>query len=117
MQFDLERVRANVRTAGTEDLLDRITVYRPALEAAAIPVIVEELMARGVDADDILEHERARGGPILDPAGAARPCALCRKPAVTREWGWHRLFGRLPVFPRPYYLCSDHRTPEEEDPV
>ena len=116
MEFDLERVRANVRKAGTEDLLDRITVYRPALEAAAVPVILEELMARGVDAEAILAHEQARGEPVLDAAGAARPCARCRKPAVVLEWGWHRWFGRVPVFPRRFYLCEEHRT-ATQDPV
>lgn len=115
MWFDLERVRANVRRAATDDLLDRVTVYRPALEAAAVPVILEELMARGVDAAAILDHERARAGPVRDSAGAARPCTRCRQPAVAEEWGWHRLFGRLPLFPRRLYLCEDHRTSGDFD--
>jgi hypothetical protein len=107
--FDIDRVRANVRKATTEDLLDRITVYRPALEEAAVPVILEELMARGVDAAAIIAHEQARGETVHDASGAARPCARCRKPAVVREWAWHRWFGRVPVFPRQFYLCEEHR--------
>jgi hypothetical protein len=111
MHFDLDRVRANVAQAGTEDLLDRVTVYRAALEPAAVPVILEELRSRGLAADDILDHERARAAAVRDPAGVAVPCARCRKPAVTREWGWHRLFDRIPVFPWQFYLCADHRAP------
>ena len=115
MEFDLERVRSNVRNATTEDLLDRVTVYRAALEPAAVPVILEELRSRGVTADAIVRQEVARQGAVCDSVGTTRLCARCRKPAVTREWGWHRLFGKLPLFPRSYFLCEDHRTSEDFD--
>ena len=32
MRFDVERVRQNVQQATTEDLLDRLTVYREGME-------------------------------------------------------------------------------------
>lgn len=110
MEFSIERVRANVRNAPTEDLLDRVTVYRSGLEPEALPVILEELKARGVTPAAIVRHEQARQGVVFDPAGPAVPCARCHKPAVTREWGWHRMFNKVPLFPRLFYLCEDHRT-------
>ena len=110
MEFELERVQENVRQATTEDLLDRVTVYRAGLEPEALPVILEELRSRGVTAEAIVHHEEARQGVVYDESGTAQKCTFCAKPAVTREWGWHRLFGRLPLFPRTFYLCEEHRT-------
>src|SRR5262245_47640208 len=115
MEFDLQQVRANVRTATTEDLLDRATVYRAGLEPDALPVILEELRSRGVTPDAIVRHEEGRQGVIVDSTGTARVCAECRKPAITHEWGWHRMFGKLPVFRRRFYRCEDHRTRKEND--
>jgi len=110
MEFDLEPVRANVRNATTEDLLDRVTVYRAGLEPAALPLILEELRSRGLTPDEIVTHEGVRGRVLYDETGTARKCHRCYKPAVVREWAWHRMFGWLPLFPRLYYLCEDHST-------
>ena len=115
MEFDLDRVRENVRAATTEDLLDRATVYRAGLEPDALPVILEELKTRGVTPEAIVRHEAARRGVVFDSAGPAVPCGKCHKPAVAREWGWHRMFGKLPLFPRPFYLCEEHRTSGDYD--
>jgi hypothetical protein len=108
MHFDLHRVRENVRSASTEDLLDRATVYRAGLEPAAVPVILEELRTRGVSAEAIIAYEGARQPVLYDPSGTARTCHHCPRPAVTRDWGWHRVFGLIPLFPRPFYLCEHH---------
>ena len=108
MEFDPQRVRANVRNATTEDLLDRATVYRAGLEPAALTMVLEELKARGVTAVAVVQHGEARQGVMLHPSGTARPCAKCYKPAVVREWGWHRMYGKVPLFPRLFYLCEDH---------
>jgi hypothetical protein len=43
------------------------------------------------------------------PDGTAVGCSFCHRPAVAEGWGWHRLWGLLPVFPRYYYYCSEHR--------
>src|SRR5688572_4439833 len=109
MDFDLGRVRENVRQATTEDLLDRATVYRTALEPAALPVVLEELRARGVSPEAVVAHEQARQGIVPAPDGAARKCSHCTRPAVTREWGWHYYFGRFPFYPRLFYRCEVHR--------
>ena len=117
MEFDLKRVRANVRNASTEDLLDRATVYRAGLEPAALPVILEELRSRGVTAEAVVAHEGARDSVLFDDTGTARTCQRwkCHRPAVVRQWGWHWMFGKLPVFPRTYYLCEEHRGSKESD--
>lgn len=109
MEFDLDRVRTNVRLASTEDLLDRATVYRQALEPEALPVILEELRERGVSPEAIVEHEKQRGEVLLDDRGIAQKCNECARPAVVREWDWHQLFGKLPVFPRAFWRCEVHR--------
>jgi hypothetical protein len=113
MELDLERVRENVQKASTEDLLDRATVYRSAVEPTALPVILEELRSRGVTPEDVVAYEQARPPVVRDPDGTARSCSRCRKPAVTQGWGWQRLFGKLPVFPRKFYFCEEHRTVKE----
>jgi hypothetical protein len=113
MRFDSERVRENVRAAATEDLLDRVTVYRAGMEEEAIIIIEEELRGRGVGGWDITEHEarrRAQTKPLAD--GTAQMCSFCHRPAVAEGWGWHRMWGLLPVFPRYYYYCEKHRPGE-----
>lgn len=115
MDFDPERVRENVQKATTEDLLDRVTVYRAGLEPEAVVIILEELKARGVTPEAVVAHEEKRREVIADEGGIARVCAWCDRPAVVREWGWHRLYGKVPVFPRPFYLCEEHRTKTAED--
>jgi hypothetical protein len=118
MQFDAQRVRENVRQATTEDLLDRITVYRAGMEPEAVEIIETELARRGVDADAIEAHACQRGfESIMLPDGTAQSCSLCHRPAVAQGWGWHWLspmiWGKrrplFPIFPRWYYWCLEHK--------
>lgn len=116
MQFDIRRVAENVRKTDTEDLLDRATVYSGGMEPAALDLIRGELTRRGVTADDILDHwERRRPVVIVRADGTVVRCSLCDRPAVVRGRGWHRLFGRIPVFPRLFSYC-DHHGPREPVP-
>jgi hypothetical protein len=112
MQFNIDRVRENVRKASVEDLLDRATVYREALEPEALPVILEELKARGVTAELLVAHEEARREVLFDDRGLPRKCNECDRPAIIQEWGWHQLFGKVPVFPRLFWRCEEHRQRE-----
>jgi hypothetical protein len=110
MLFDIERVIRNVREASTEDLLDRVTVYRAGMESQALDVIEEELQARGVTQDEIEDHERERRRETrLLPDGTVTRCSFCHLPAVAEGWGWHRMWGILPLFPRFFRYCSTHR--------
>jgi hypothetical protein len=114
MRFDPQRVWDNVRLASTEDLLDRVTVYRPGMEPEAVEIIEAELRRRGVRDDAIEAHARDQGDVLILPDGTARQCSFCRRPAVARGWGWHRLFGWVPVFPRPFFYCAQHRSTQRE---
>lgn len=109
MKFDINRVRNNVHSAETADLLDRITAYRNDVEPEALVVIQEELKSRGITADEILDHIDNQGDILKDATGSVRPCHFCRKPSVVLYWGWHRMFGRLPIFPRKFRACEEHR--------
>jgi hypothetical protein len=108
LELNLERVKANVQKAETEDLLDRATVYRDGMEPAALELIDSELRARGVSAADIAAHRERRARTIYAADGLPRKCEECSRPAVVRRWGWHRIWGSLPVFPRLLSYCEEH---------
>jgi hypothetical protein len=109
MKLNLDRVRENVRQATTEDLLDRATVYRQGMEPEALEIIDTELYRRGVGPVELAVHAELAGKQTLKtPEGWAMKCHECRRPAVVRVWDWHRLWGRLPIFPRRFHLCEEH---------
>ena len=109
MHFDLKQVAAYIRRADTEELLDRVTVYRAGMEPAALDLMEVELDRRGVTRDEIAEHDVARReNAILLPDGTALRCSFCDRPAVVRRWGWHRLWDRVPVFPMVFAYCDVH---------
>jgi hypothetical protein len=71
---------------------------------------------RGVTRSVIADHYISRRErAILLPDGTALRCHYCPRPAVARGWGWHRMFGVVPVFPRVFARCDHHdaRPPEE----
>ncbi len=109
MRIDPQRIHANVRQASTEDLLDRATIYREGMEAEALDLVERELRERGVSQDAIEEHERKRREEsLLDEQGTALKCERCDRPAVVQTWGWQRLWGVLPLFPRRVAWCAEH---------
>jgi hypothetical protein len=110
MQLDLKRVRDNARQATSEDLLDRLTVYAPEMEPAALEIIEEELRGRGIGTAEILSHAEEREKEVLRREdGSCRTCSFCERPAVAEGLGWHRLWGRIPVFLRYFYYCAEHK--------
>jgi hypothetical protein len=117
MRLDLERVRANVRAASTEDLLDRATVYRAGLEPEALALIDEELRGRGVGPADLERHAAGRERSlVLGPDGLPVRCCRCARPATVQVRGWQRLWGLMPVFPRRLAYCDEHRPARAEVP-
>jgi hypothetical protein len=76
----------------------------------AIVLIEEELVRRGVSAEDVLAHaEHLKREAIFLPDGTTARCARCERPAVARIWAWQRWWGWLPIFPRWFYYCAEHR--------
>jgi hypothetical protein len=109
--FDADKVRNNARQSTTEDLLDRVTVYRDGMEPEAVEIIEEELERRGVARTEVLAH-RAKAGRsnlLLDQYGLPLRCSFCPAPAVAEAWGWHRLWGKVPLFRRWFRYCEKHK--------
>jgi hypothetical protein len=100
----------NIARADTVDLLDRVTAYRQGMEREAIELIEEELRKRGVNRRKIEEHQQECERTCLFTSdGIALKCSLCRRPAVVVAWGWHRMLGKIPIFPRRMRWCADHQ--------
>ena len=116
MRLDLKRVAEFIRRAETEELLDRVTVYREGMEPAALDLMEGELDRRGVSRGHIADHhaERRRTAIML-PDGTALRCSFCHRPAIVEARGWHRLFGRVPIFPRLFAYCSVHQLQKAPD--
>jgi hypothetical protein len=113
MELNLRRVAEFIRRAETEELLDRVTVYREGMEPAALDLMEGELDRRGVSRAAIAEHgARRRESAIMLPDGTAMRCSFCSRPAVVQRRRWHRLFGRVPVFPKVFAYCEVHTTPK-----
>lgn len=109
MRFDLRRVAEYIRRADTEELLDRVTVYREGMEPAALDLMEGELDRRGVTRAQIADHGAERWATAIRlPDGTAMRCSFCNRPAVAKARGWYRLFKRIPVFPRVFARCAIH---------
>jgi hypothetical protein len=110
--LDAHKILLSARQATTEDLLNRVTVFREGMESEAVEIIEMELHRRGMGAEQIEQARRdALGKVVLDRAGLPVRCSLCSRPAIVRRWGWHRLWGRVPVFPRLLNYCAEHLRP------
>lgn len=110
MELNLDRVRRNVQAATTEDLLDRLTVYREGMEEEAIEIIVAELDRRGVDDERIRTHAAMRGQVLMNGDVAAR-CSYCDRPAIAHRWGLRRMFNVVPLLPWRFRVCQVHADP------
>lgn len=109
IEYQEQKVIVNIRQADSDDLLDRITAFRNGMEPEAIDLIERELQRRGVTPAQIAERsEQCQRDCVFHADGTAKKCARCRKPAVREQWSWHKLFGLLPLFPRPMCFCKEH---------
>ena len=118
MDFHRERVRQNAKRADTEDLLDRVTVYRDGMEPEALDIIEAELRSRGLGREGIEAHAAKRQQSLHSAEGLPLRCSFCDRPAVVRRWGWHRVRSRgalailtavLPLYrPRRFAYCPEH---------
>jgi hypothetical protein len=79
------------------------------MEKAALEVIDGELRRRGVTPADIHAHWEIKRANVLTVDQVARRCTFCDRPAVSRRWGIHWLWGGIPTFiPRLYQYCEMH---------
>lgn len=120
MEFHLKRVAEYIRRADTEELLDRVTIYRAGMEPAALDLMEGELDRRGLSPADIRAHDaQRRATAIFLPDGTALRCSFCDRPAIQQARGWHKLRLRapfisrslniaLPLFPRLFAYCAIH---------
>jgi hypothetical protein len=109
MELNLDRVRLNVRNSDTDDLLNRVTIFREGMEPEALKIIEDELIQRGVTVEQVEAHMAKRTEVLFRSDGTAVKCNFCYNPAVEWGWGWHRLFGLIPLFPRQFAWCEKHR--------
>ena len=109
MQFDPTQALANIRAAETDDLLDRVTAYRPGTEPEAVEMALRELRERGIGDDAILARQAETADCLRDADGAALPCSLCRRPAVARGRRWLTAFGFIPLVPTAARYCKEHQ--------
>jgi hypothetical protein len=115
MELNLKRVAEYIRSAATEDLLDRVTIYREGMEPAALDLMENELDRRGITREEIAEHDaKRRETAIMLPDGTAMRCHFCDRPAVAHKRRWHRAFGLVPVFPKVFACCEFHSNPKPE---
>jgi hypothetical protein len=107
--FNAENVRRNVRAATTEELLDRVTAYRDGMEPEALEIIEMELHRRAVSQEQVDKARRDyEASAVRDSSGVTLRCSFCKRPAIARGWGWHRLWKVLPLFPRLMNFCAKH---------
>ncbi len=135
MRFPLREIAHYTHTAPTEELLDRVTVYREGMEPAALDLMEGELDRRGVTRAQIAEHDaKQRASAIMLPDGTAMRCSRCNRPAVIEARGWHRmklriplvalLIGRgdiplgfsIPLYPRLHAYCASHNPAAKANP-
>lgn len=109
MEIDLRRVAEWMRSASTEELLDRVTVFREDVEPAAFDLFRGELDRRGVPEWAIAEHELVRRERIIQRAdGSVVKCWKCPRPAVARARRWWRILRVIPVLPLRMPVCEEH---------
>ncbi|QEL16496.1 hypothetical protein [Limnoglobus roseus] len=109
MRLDLKTIAARMRTAETEQLMDRVTVFREEMEPAAVDLIEGELARRGVTDEQLVHHLRVRiERAVLRDDGTVVRCNFCERPAVVQARGWFRIFRFVPLYPRLFSYCVVH---------
>ncbi len=115
MNVDQKTIVERTQASDTEELLDRVTVFREDMEPEAIRIIEAELSRRGFTDDAILAHAKNRcESNIVGDDGSALRCTSCDRPAIVEDRDWFRVFGKLPIFPRSVRYCELHSRERHE---
>lgn len=110
LDFDPKRFRKLAQDMSSEELMDRVTVYRSGMEPEAVEIIEAELARRKIGQLEIDAHAaRRRETAFFRPDGTAVRCSFCDRPAVGQRWGWQWIWGKIPAFPRRFAYCEEHR--------
>jgi len=114
---DIEAIRRFVMNADTFDLLDRVTVLRHEMELEALKLMESELDHRGIEPAMIQDYRAERASEVVFRSDGSIPrCCECDRVAVRKKWGWHRMYGKVPVFPMVKYFCDEH-APDRDQPA
>jgi hypothetical protein len=106
---EIAKVETFARAATTEELLDRATIFRADHDPDALERFERELRRRGLDGIEIERHgEKRAETAIVRSDGTVARCEFCERPAEITLWKWQRLWGKVPLFPRPMALCEHH---------
>lgn len=109
LRFHPEKCLELARQSTDGELLDQVVFFRPWLEEGAVAIMEAELHRRGIKSMDQRTHESKWSGKLLrDGQGFPKLCARCRRAATTRRIIWAKLFGLVPLFPRPEVYCPEH---------
>lgn len=116
LQFNPEKCRESARQSSDEELLDQVEFFGQWLEADAVRILESELRGRGVTTLERQSHEKKwRHRVLRDAEGWPKLCGQCNRAATVRRLAWAKLFGIVPLFPRPAVYCSEHGGSFEED--
>ncbi|MSR32216.1 MAG: hypothetical protein EXR99_11990 [Gemmataceae bacterium] len=110
MRIDLNKVAGYAQNACTEELLDRVTLWRQGMEADALQILEMELAKRGITFQEVQNHAEQWSGRVArDASGLPLVCKQCPRPATVIGWSWVRILGLLPLFPRRCGYCDTHK--------
>lgn len=116
LQFNPDKCRENAKQSTNEELLDQVEFFGTWLESAAVKILESELRGRGVTSMERQSHEKKwRHRVLRDAEGWPKLCGKCNRVATTRRLAWAKLFGIVPLFPRPAVYCAEHGGISEED--
>lgn len=109
MKTESGKLLAHAAQMEKEELLDRVTVFRDAMQPEAVEVMEAELARRGVGPDDIHQHLRQMKHRVIhDAHGVPAQCSFCERAAVEQREDFHKLWRLIPVAKRNWYYCERH---------
>jgi hypothetical protein len=114
MEISPAKLLAHVGQMEQAELLDRVTVFRDALEPDAVEVMEAELARRGIGPEEIHQHYRQIKHRVLrDAHGIPAQCSWCERAAVEMREDFHKLWRLIPVAKRIWYYCERHFAEKE----
>lgn len=115
LEFNPDKCRESAKQSTNEELLDQVEFFGEWLEREAVRIMESELRGRGVTLLERQSHEKKwRHRVLRDREGWPKLCGQCNRAATVRKLAWAKLFGIVPLFPRPAVYCAEHGGSSEE---